>query len=140
MRGLYQQYETDAKVEKEGVWLEFGPNTHDNEIKIRVARAGGANESYLKQLEFRSKPIRRGIQTETVDRKKLETIVREVYAETVVVAWENVEDREGKLLEFNKENVLKVLTDLPWIYQEIMEASTKLQLFRKEILEEDAKN
>jgi len=140
MKGLYAQYETDPAVERDGVWLEFGPNTKDKEIRIRVARAGGANEAYLKQLEFRSKPIRRGIQTETVDRKKLESIVREVYADTVVVAWENVEDKDGNELAFNKENVIKILTDLPWIYQEIMDCSTKLQLFRKEIQEADAKN
>ncbi len=137
---LYKQFETDVSVEQKGVLLEYGNNSKGQPIRIRIARAGGSNTAYLKLLEARCKPYRRVIQNESIERPMLEGILRGVYAETVVIGWENVEDREGNELPFSKENALKLFNDLPDLYADIVEQSTKTALFRKDLQEADAKN
>lgn len=137
---LYKKFETDRSLEKTGITLDYGPNSKGNPIEICIARAGGANDQYLKRLEAKAKPHRRAIQHETVDRLQLEMIVKEVYAETVVLGWANVEDREGNDLAFTKENVLKLLNDLPDLYTDIQEQAQSAALFRMSVREADAKN
>lgn len=144
---LFKQFKTDAEVEKKGILLDYGPNkdlepvdgVHPR-IAIRVARAGGSNEAYLKRLEARAKPLRRQIQMETVDRTQLEQLVKDVYAETVVLGWENVTDVDGKLMEFNKQNCIKLFEALPDLFQDIQEQSQRAALYRASIREDDAKN
>jgi hypothetical protein len=137
---LYKQFETDTSIEREGLWLEYGSNSKNEPIQIKIARAGGSNNTYLKLLEARFKPYKRLIQNESLERPILEKVVREVYAETILLDWKGVEDREGNSLPFSKDNALKLLNDLPDLYADILEQSTKSALFRKTIQEADAKN
>jgi hypothetical protein len=139
---MYQAFETDEKVEKEGLWVEFPEvvNKDGNILSIRIARAGGANDAYLKKLEFKAKPHRRGIQNDMIDRKLMEKIVKEVYCDTVILDWKHAEDRQGNPLPFTPANALQVMNDLPWLYAQVMEESTRFANFRKHIREEDAKN
>lgn len=145
---LYDKFETDRSLEKNGIDLDYGPNLKlpaDSEGKhpvtiIRIARAGGSNDQYLKRLEAKAKPHRRSIQHETIEKAQLDTMVKEVYAESVVLGWENVSDRDGNLMEFNKENVLKLFKDLPDLYTDIMEQAQSAALFRLNLREQDAKN
>lgn len=150
---LYKQFRTDATVEREGLWLNYGPNDDLPEIgknadgtsiypekRILIARAGGANDAFSKRLEAKGKPHRRQIQHETIDPKLLLTIVKEVYAETVVLGWENVTDENGVVMSFNKENCIKVFNDLPDLFIDLKEQAERSALFRVHVREEDAKN
>lgn len=137
---LYKSFKTDANLEKSGIELEYGENSKEQPILIRIARAGGANSAYNKRLEVLTKPYRRQIQTETVDNKVLEKIVAQAFAETVVLGWEGVEDEDNNELVFSVDNVVKLFTDLPDLYKDIQEQAQKTALFRQEILEADSKN
>ena len=137
---LYKQVETDREVEKTGIVLDYGMNSKKQPIQIRIARAGGANERYSKLLELRTKPYRRQIQNETLDNAVAEKITKEVYAKAVVLGWSGVEDENGKELEFSFENCMKLFDDLPDLWTDIQQQSTKAALFRADILEQDAKN
>lgn len=137
---LYSKFETDRSLEKQGIILDYGPNSKDQPIQIKIARAGGANDAYLKRMEAKAKPHRRQIQHETVERAVLESLVKEVYAETVVLSWEGVEDRDGKELPFSKENCIKLFNDLPELYADIQEQAQSAALFRLSVREADAKN
>lgn len=137
---LYAKFETDRSLEKTGITLDYGLNSKKQPIEIRIARAGGANDAYLKRLEAKAKPHRRSIQHETIEKAQLDSIVKEVYAETIVLGWSGVEDRDGNELSFSKENVLKLFADLPDLYTDIMEQAQSAALFRVEIREKDAKN
>lgn len=132
---LYKQFKTDAKLEKEGLTLDFGDG-----VTMLVARAGGSNDRYAKRMEVLSKPYRRQIESGTVDRKVLERVVIEVFAETVVLGWNGVTDEDGKPLEFNRINAIKVFTDLPDLFAEVQEQASKSALFRLSLNEQDAKN
>lgn len=132
---LYKQFKTDEQVEKQGLTLNFADG-----ISIVIARAGGSNDRYFKRMEVLTKPYRRQIEAGTADRKVLQAVIIEVFAETVLLGWENVTDEEGKPLEFNKLNAIKVLTDLPDLFAEIQEQAGKSALFRLSLNEQDAKN
>lgn len=137
---LYAKFETDRSLEKTGITLDYGLNSKKQPIEIRIARAGGANDAYLKRLEAKAKPHRRSIQHETIEKAQLDSIVKEVYAETIVLGWSGVEDRDDNELSFSKENVLKLFADLPDLYTDIMEQAQSAALFRVEVREKDAKN
>lgn len=137
---LYKQFKTDKNVEKEGIVLNYGKNSKGEDIEIRIARAGGANVQYAKLLEAKTKPYRRQIQNETLDNEVAEKITKEVYAKAVVMGWIGVEDENSKPLEFSSENCIKLFDDLPDLWMDIQQQSTKAALFRADILEQDAKN
>lgn len=140
MSSLYAQFTTSNKLEQEGILLEYGFNSNKQPICIRIARAGGSNQQFTKRMEVKVKPYRRQIQTESIDRKLLDKLIMEVYCETVVLGWENVEDREGKPLPFSYDAAVALFTDLPDLFSDVQEASQKSSLFRAEIAEAVAGN
>lgn len=157
MSSLYKQFQSDPKLEKEGILLEYGINDRvlaalladgmakeEAETKaaicIRIARAGGANVQFSKRMEIVVKPYRRQIQTETIETKQVEKLVRQVYAETVVLGWENVDDKTGKPLEFTVVNCVQVFNDLPDLFLDLQEQAQRAALFRAEVREADAGN
>lgn len=137
---LYKTFKTDENIERTGVVLEYGLNSKGQPIQIRIARAGGNNARYNKTLEVKTKPYRRQIQNETLDDVIGRRVFREVYAEAVILGWDGVEDAEGNPMPFTKDNCIKLLTDLPDLFDDIREQAQKAALFRAEILENDAGN
>lgn len=137
---LYTQFKTDKNLENEGVYLDYGMNSQDKPIRIRIARAGGANQAFARAYEQKTKPYRRQIQTDTLDPKVAERIILEVYAETVVLGWEGVEDENGDELPFNRDNCVKLFTDLPDLFADLQKTSQNIAVFRAEVREADAKN
>lgn len=144
---LFSTFRTDADIEKNGVILQYGfvkkpdgkPDTK-RPIGIRVARAGGANTAYLRRAEAVLKPYRRQIQTDTMDRGLIDEITRQLFAETIVKGWENVQDENGEDLPFSVENCVALFTKLPELFADIQEQSQRSALFRAEIMEADAGN
>lgn len=138
--GLYDLFKMDENIEKTGIVLEYGFDKNSKPIRIRVARAGGSNTRFDKLLEQRLKPYRRQIQTDTMDRALLEDIMMNVFAETVILGWENVDDKDGNVIPFSKENCIKLFKDLPDLYRDIQEQSTKVALYRAEIKDIESGN
>ena len=137
---LYKQFATDKNVERDGVVLSYGKNSKNKDINIRIARAGGANIRYTKLLEAAIKPYRRQLQNETMDNGVAEDITMRVYAQSVVLGWEGVEDENGNDMDFTVENCMKLFKDLPDLWADIQSQATRAALFRQDILEADAKN
>jgi hypothetical protein len=137
---LYNTFETDKSLERDGIVLDYGFNSKNQPVQIRIARAGGANTKFAKALEYKMKPYKRAIVNDTMDNKVAEKLLIETYAESVILGWEGVEDRQGNDLEFNKENVVKVLTDLPDLFLDIQQQSQKSALFRAELREAEQGN
>lgn len=138
---IYSRYKTDPVLESQtGVLLNYGPNSKKKDFCIRIRRAGGANDAYFKRMDARAKPQRKAIQSETIGREGIHDLLKDVYADTIVIGWENAEDENGNELAFNKENVLKIFADIPDIWEDVLEQSQRAALFRQQVLEEDAKN
>lgn len=137
---LFSQFETDPELEKTGIILHYGLNSKGQPIGIRVARAGGANEQFNKRVEALFKPHRRQVQSNSMDRKLLVSLMKQAYAETVVLGWENVEDKSGNPMTFSKQACLDLFEQLPDLYADVQEQAQMIMLFRQELREEDAKN
>lgn len=132
---LYKIFETDKNIEVDGVWLEY-----DEGVKIRVARAGGANKRYLKAMEKLFRKHRKAIQLDTLPEEKARVLMREVYVDTVILGWEGVTDKEGNPMSFNRENCLKLFSDLPDLFNDVQEQAGKIALFKADLDEIDSKN
>lgn len=141
MGSLYGIYKSDQTKEVEGSVVNFGPcDINGLDITITVGRAGGANKAYQKALANKMRPYRKQAAADMLAVEVMERVIREVYAETVIKSWENVFDEEGNLLEFNVENVIQVLKDLPDLFAVLQEHATMAANFRGEASEEIAKN
>lgn len=137
--GLYAQFQTNPDVERTGIELEYrtGPKTA---AVIRIARAGGGNTKYNRALDAKTKPYRRQIQTDTIEPAQLDAIMREVYADSVVLGWTGVTGPDGKELPFTRDNCVKLFTDLPDLFADVQTQAQKVSLFRKQQLEAAAGN
>lgn len=137
---LYAQFGTDKNLESTGILLQYGQNSQGKDICIRIARAGGSNKQYQKRMEALVKPYRRQIQNETISNDVMEKLVQQAFAETVVLGWENVEDKDGKPMEFTVDNCLNLFKDLPDLFKDIQDQAQRSALFKAEVLETEAKN
>lgn len=145
MSRLYSSFEGDQKLEKFGIWLDYGS------FRVLAAYAGGANKAYLKSIETRTKHLRRAIASGSVPNDLLQTILIDVYVETIILGWETmdentgemvqgIEDKEGNILPFNQENVRKTLKNLPNLFLNIQDAVSSATNYRKEQLDTEGKN
>ena len=142
MKGLYNTFKTNEQFETEGVWLEYGYLDDDESkpIRIKIARAGGQNKAFTKALEKATKPHRKALQAGMLDDRIADRLYKGVFAETVVLDWMNVTDQDGNELEFTKDNVLKVFSDLPDLFVDLREQAGNVSLFRDEVREADLGN
>ncbi len=146
---MYNQFETDPDLERKGIIIDY------SDFRVTVSRSGGSNKRYSRILEAKTKPYRRAIQTETISPELQEQILMEVTAEALVMNWEvpngedknglkkwkqGIEARDGTTLPFTPDNVLATFKALPDIFWDVQEGAGKSALYRKHILEDEAKN
>ncbi|KKK99502.1 hypothetical protein LCGC14_2632120 [marine sediment metagenome] len=134
MSTVYEAFGTDTDLEKKGIWLDYG------DFKILVARAGGDNKKFSKRMETLTRPYRRAIQTETLATGKADELVMQAFAQTVVLGWEGVTDKEGNSIEFSSVACLKLFEDLPDLFIDVREQASKWNLFKQDLFEGDSKN
>lgn len=137
---LYKQFETNSQCEVDGLFLHLGPNSKGKEIKFKLARAGGKNVAYGKAMERHTKPVRQLISLNLITPDKAASIMRQVFIESVLKGWENVEDRDGNELPFTPENAEKLFIDLPDLFATLDEYSKEAAVFRDNEVKADAKN
>jgi hypothetical protein len=130
----YKTFKADPSMEQEGIWLDYG------DFKIRIARAGGSNVNYAKALEKQAELNKTAIRTNTIKSAQSRALMIKVYATSVLLDWEDVQDENGQTLPFTADNAEKVLTDCPDLFDDIRAQAASLALFRRELLEEAAKN
>lgn len=135
MSSIRSLFATDKVKEVEGIWVEYGES-----IKIKIARAGGANKQFAKTLEQLSRPHRRAIQLETLGQEASEDIMYRTFAQTVVLGWEGVLDDDGKPIAFSADACVKLFKEMPDFFLEVQAMATSLALWRAAAQDADAKN
>lgn len=121
---LYDLFTTDKNLETDGIYVEIG------EAKFLIARAGGSNKKFAKIARKRLAPFNEAVRRGAVDEETSLKVLVEIYADSVILGWENVTDDKDKTLEFNRKNVIKLLTDLPDLFEYIREEAEKVSNFR----------
>lgn len=146
--GLRKLFKTEKRFETEGIVLDYG------ETRIRIARAGGANKRYVKALDKAVRPYRRAIATGAFSDDRATSLLREVYAKTIVLNWETKRGGEwlpgidpedlgvegAELQAVTEENVAKVFENLPDLFTDVRQQAESMSLFRSEIDEAAAGN
>lgn len=146
---MFEQFETDANLEQEGVYVDYG------DFRVKIAFAGGANKKFLSYSEQKTKPFRRAIASGSFSEERAKPLMYDIYAETIVLDWEildgeddegeakwisGIPQKDGSVAEVTKENIVAVFKQLPALFNDIQETSKSISAFRKEDLEEDSKN
>lgn len=127
----YDMFGADKSKESDGIVVDYGS------FRIRIRRAGGANVRYEKAFMEKTKTFRRsGIQFESIPLEKQQKILREVYAEEVVLDW----DGDGIPFEYSKENALKLFDDLPALFTDIVQQANNSANFKAAEIEAIVKN
>lgn len=134
-KSIYDKFATDKKAEQEGITLDYGDG-----MEIRIARAGGSNTKFESLIQSKLRKYERLRQNDLLEIAVLRPIMREIYAEAIVLGWSGVTDREGNTLPFNKENAIQLFTDLPDLFEDIVVQSQRAALFRQTVLEAEAGN
>ena len=144
MSTMYELFATNQDMEKEGIYVDYGS------FRVKIARAGGNNKAYARVLENKTKPFRRAIQMQTMDNDRAMDIIKEAYAETVVLNWEvkqedgswaqGIEGPNDDLLPFEVANVVNIFTELPDLFSDIQQQANLVSLFMEEKLGDEAKN
>jgi len=143
MNALRKMFETDTKVEREGIWIDYAPG-----VEVRIGRAGGSNKYFAKTMQRLAKPHRRAIQTDSVDEEVLLDIFIKAYALAIIVDWKGFtkdlitsDDADAEtVLDFNTDNVEAVLRAQPNLFADIQKAADTISYFRAEVNEADSKN
>lgn len=128
---LYKRFKTDPDKEKEGMPVRF-----DDTTVITVARAGGGNKKYVKAMER----VQRKLNVRQPDNSESMEILREVYADTVILSWEGVVDEDGIPMLCDKPNKIKLLHDLPELFTELRRVAESMETFKAAEIEESAGN
>lgn len=123
----YDIYETDETLESgKGVEVEYPFGT------FIINRAGGANKKFAKVFNEKLKPHMRKHQQGILEDEIKEKILAETYAQTVIIGWKNVHDRDGKKLNFSFKNCVKLLTDLPDLFTDLQLQANDFATFKAE--------
>lgn len=129
----YELFGTSEQLENNGIEINYGS------FSISIARAGGHNRAFQNRLAELTRQHKRAIANGRLGEEEARKIMLQAFA-SVVVGWEGVTDREGNPMPFNQQNVIKLLADLPDLFEDLKEQATDASLFRQEQLEQEAKN
>lgn len=140
MANLYKEYGTDKNLEQNGFLYVHEPATETESAQCFVlARAGGSNVRFMKVVDRLYRPHRkRGLDKMPISVQR--DLMVAAFAESIVQDWEGVQDRDGSDIPFSIDNVKKVFTDLPDLFDIIQEQATELTNFLAEEVEHDVKN
>lgn len=126
---------TDADRESgEGIRLDYGEAG-----AIWIHRAGGKNKKFQSVQTARLKPYERQLASGTMDPDVADRLMAEIYADAVIIGWDKVH-RGGKMIKYSRDNVIKLLLDIPELFNDIQEQAFKVANFRAVMIEDAAKN
>lgn len=130
-------FATNKEAEQKGVWLTYG------KVKFLVARAGGSNDAFSEALAKVMKPNARRFKIGSIKAKEVNEIAMGPFVDHCLLDWKNVVRRTDKgpeQLPYSRENAIKLLTDIPELYTQLMEDAQSLSTFAPEDVSDITKN
>ena len=124
---LYEIFDEDKLDESESFTLELQDG--DAKISFELARAGGDNKKFGTKLNALMKPYKYAMQKGTMKDEQAERILCQALADTVILGWDGVTDREGNELEYSTETAASLLMELPSLRQMIQDEASDVANF-----------
>jgi hypothetical protein len=145
LRGTFK---TNKTKEVEGVDIPVGINEHNKQpITIKISRMSRSNKRYTKALEEATRIHSAAINNETLDNEIGSSILREVFADTVLLGWGNLpkseltgNDADKDELPYSRENALALFEELPDLYDDWEKRAKSSAAFRDAEKAKSAKN
>ena len=130
-----EQIKSDLKKETEGVWVEF-------ELGIRLKIARARNVAYLESMRKIMEPRRKTIREGGMEIEELQDLLKQVQAKTVLLGWENIEDKDGESIAYSSDQALTFFNDpeLRDFYTFVVTQSENMENFKKELVKDSEKN
>ena len=122
-------------MEVSGIWINYGKGG-----KFLVARSGGANTKFAKMLEFNLRPHDHQMKIGKLDNEVATDLLIDTFIDAVLLKWEGVSGKDGKEIKFTKENAKTLFTDLPELFRDLQEQTSKMSNFQEKQTEDDAGN
>jgi len=141
---LKGRYKNDMSAVKDGVWHEFEKNTDGTVPRFKLARAATVNKEYQKQ--FRAALKKYNVESEdlgAVEDDVAEAMLLEVFANAVLVDWENFQpEDDGKNLKYSPKAVKEVIGSPEWsdFYAKLREDAAVATNYRIKNTKAEAKN
>ena len=129
----FDDYRTDQDLEAgQGIDLKL-----DADRVITIHRAGGANRKYQRVTRRVIRPHQRKLQNGNLDPEISDKLMREIYAESVIVGWSGITS-DGQDVPFNKTNCVAFLESFPEVFDAIQDEAQRIANFIVEQKEGDA--
>ena len=129
MTDLYSLYQTNDEFETTGIWLQISDTT-----KFKVKRFGGKNSPTIRKLTaLYHKPYARMIELNTLPESKEREIYARIFIEACIIDWVGVTDKDGKELEFTKDNAMKLFTDLPELLDTLVNYASDAKNYKEDL-------
>lgn len=139
---LYKKFKTNTDTETQGIEIALvGAENSDGSVPtFMISRMGGSNKAYSKALERGTKPFRRQNQMGMLSEDVLRPIVRKAFCETVLKGWRNVLDENDNPISYSSQAALKLMEDLPDVYEILQQEAMDISNFRDKAVETEAGN
>ena len=130
---IRKTFATDRQAEQDGVWVALGEGA-----RVKVARFN--NPRHRAVLDRLRRPYRsllmagRDLPDDVAEQMTVEAAV-----EALLLDWDGIDDN-GAPLPFSKDNARRLLTELPDFRDAVAFLSMQAETFRREALEQAAKN
>lgn len=123
-KDLRALYHTSKEAELEGNWFEL-----DEETGFKVKRLGGRN--HAKYLQLIAKEHKKYIGQDISEDKEKEILVR-IFCQGCLTDWKGVV-LDGKELKYNEENAVKLFTELPELYDMVVQFASNIDNYREQL-------
>ena len=135
---IWDMYETDLSKETEGFWYKV-----NKKISVKLARAGGANLSFTKAMEEKTREHRKrggAFEGNSVDVELATDLMKQAFAETIILDWKGFTTKDGKTVIYSAKVAYKLMVDLPDLFNELRDAAGEAANYRIEDIQDDVGN
>lgn len=142
MSGLRKAFHTDKSKEEDGFELELieAPNDDKSIPTFILARMTRTNTEYTKAMEEAYRPHRRRQQLGMMTMKEHEQITLDIFCQTILRGWKNVQDDKGQDIKFSFQAAKDLLSELPDLYDRLLNEANEVANFKTGVQEAEAKN
>lgn len=133
---LTRNFKTNENAINKGVPVTLPENDDGSVPTIYVARMHASNQRYQKAITAAMKPHQFEIQRGKFSEEKAQELLRSVFASTCVTGMVNVllsdvtgDENDTGFAEFTRENVERLLTNLPELYEMLVEKAKDIGSF-----------
>lgn len=139
--GLYKTFKSDAVLETGGRWFDIKPANDDGTVPgFLLARRSSRNIPFQKRMEQIQREHRVELDNGTMDGADARDIIIEAFVDTVLKDWRNVQDEHDKPLALSKPNAMKLLTDLPDLFDILNAQAGLLANYQDKLIQAAGKN